>query len=257
MSAWFDTALGQAVLEREGERLSQCTRRFHGDTLLWLAPVNAGRLAVDLDRCMVRHRVFGCALEAESVGSDRGDTSNIDATQSSHYFGQIDALPFRTSFMDAVVVQHGLDLAQDSRAAIREVARVVTPGGWLLICGFNPYSIFGMRRLAAPFKRGPFSAAKFVSPMRLLDWLAVLDFEVEGSVDYFMYRLPLDRNKPSQQRGQQLRSLLEKWRVPFGGVYVVMARKRAVQLGTPDNVKPLKARFNLIPMPNPTRRRLP
>jgi SAM-dependent methyltransferase len=239
---WFESALAQLVLERESETLSQCARRFHGDTMLWLGPV--AQQHCDLGRCMVRSRVYGvppgCSVEAARAMADGGV-----------YLGEIRALPFRTAYMDAVVVHHGLDQAEDPRAAIREVARVVTPGGWLLICGFNPLSTFGMRHFVSKLGRGPFGKLKFISPLRLLDWLAVLDFEVDDSVNYFIYRLPVDPKHARHARWRRVGRVLEAWRIPFGAVYVVMARKRAVRLTESGARERSRTRFSLVPVPNP------
>ena len=41
LAAWFATAPGTDLLNRETELIQQHVRRFHGDTLLWLGPVAA------------------------------------------------------------------------------------------------------------------------------------------------------------------------------------------------------------------------
>jgi SAM-dependent methyltransferase len=241
--SWFETTLGQLVLERESEFLTRCTRRFHGDTMLWLGPV--APQPCDLGRCMVRTRLFGlppgCDLEAKRASADGGV-----------YVGEIGALPFRSADLDAVVVHHGLEQSKDPRAAIREVARVVRPGGWLLICGFNPMSSFGLRHFVSRLGRRRFGKLKFISPFRVSDWLAVLDCEIDGRVNYMIYRLPLDANRRGHPRWRRLGNALESWGVPFGGVYVIMARKRAMRLTGSESLARGRARFNLVPMPNPT-----
>jgi SAM-dependent methyltransferase len=241
-SNWFETVLGQLVLEREAEVLAQCARRFHGDTMLWLGAAASPRC--DLARCMVRSRIFGLPANCDL-------THTRDQSERGSYVGDVGALPFRTAYMDAVVVHHGLDHARDPRAAIREIARVVRPGGWLVICGFNPFSSFGVRNILSRLGRGSFGKLRFVSAWRLVDWLTVLDFEVDDSVSYLIYRLPFDANRRGHSRWRRLGRMFERWRMPVGAVYVVMARKRAVRLsGSADAERP-RVPFNLVPMPNP------
>jgi SAM-dependent methyltransferase len=242
MANWFESPVGELVLERESELLAQHVRRFHGDTLLWLGPAASQRC--DLARCMVRSRFFGvppgCDPESLRTVTDRP-----------FYVGEVGALPFRTAYMDAVVVHHGLDQSRDPRAAIREVARVVSPGGWLLICGFNPYSSFGVRHLASRLGRGDLGRLKLISPMRVLDWLAVLDFSVDNSSTHFIYGRPSDTDRRAQATLRRIGRGFESLRVPFGAVYVIMARKRAVRLVGAHGLERARPRFSLIPMPNP------
>ena len=64
---------------------------------------------------------------------------------------------------------------------LREVERVLVPEGSVVISGFNPFSLWGMRRLAT--RRGtavPWNG-HFRSAMRIGDWLTLLGFEVQGS----------------------------------------------------------------------------
>ena len=90
------------------------------------------------------------------------------------------------------MLHHALECCADRRSAVREMYRVLRPGGRLLICAFNPFSLWGVRRLVARLFDDAFSDVRFVSPWRLLDWMAVLGFEVDEGVRYLMYRPPLD-----------------------------------------------------------------
>jgi SAM-dependent methyltransferase len=177
---------------------------------------------VELDRCMVRHRFYG------AMPGFHGRPG--DASTSGTYIGNIEALPFPPGSLDAVVMHHALDCCSDPRAAMREVCKVLRPGGRLLICGFNPISLWGVRRLAARLFDDAFSDVRFVNPWRLLDWMAVLGIEADEGMQYLMYRPPLGIGSFERKLWVRMRNALESARIPLGGVYYVLGRKSAVGL---------------------------
>ncbi len=128
-----------------------------------------------------------------------------------------EALPIPTNSMDGVVVHHALEFAEDPRAAIREITRVIRPGGRLLICSFNPLSLWMARR-----PRG----MTLVTAYRLSDWLAVLGFDREENIRYMNYRASLKLGLDGE-RWRKVGDWLAEKRVPVGGVYLVLAAKNA------------------------------
>ena len=122
-------------------------------------------------------------------------------------------------------MHHALDCCADPRTAMREVCKVLRPGGRLLICGFNPISLWGVRRLAARLFDDAFSDVRFVNPWRLLDWMAVLGIEADEGVQYLMYRPPLGIGSFERKLWVRLRDALERARMPLGGV-VLRARSQ-------------------------------
>ncbi|MBU2288060.1 MAG: class I SAM-dependent methyltransferase, partial [Gammaproteobacteria bacterium] len=53
------------------------------------------------------------------------------------------ALPFPANSLDLVVLPHTLELSHDPHATLREVERVLVPEGRVVVCGFNPTSLWG------------------------------------------------------------------------------------------------------------------
>ena len=68
----------------------------------------------------------------------------------------------------------------DPRAGLREAARVLAPGGRIVIVGFNPISLFGIRRIYGKWADDVFSQRCFVNPIRLFDWLELLGFSMDA-----------------------------------------------------------------------------
>ena len=216
LATWFQSPLGATLLQKEAALLVQGVRRFHGDSMLWLGPVEVP--GVQLDRCMVRHRLYG-AMPGFHLPS---------GAPLGTYVGNIEALPFPPASLDAVVLHHALDCCVDPRTAMREVCKVLRPGGRVLICGFNPWSLWGVRRLLARLHDDAFSRVRFVSPWRLLDWMAVLGIESDEGVQYLMFRPPLPIGTYERSLWVRMRRVLQNAHVPLGGVYYVLGRKSAV-----------------------------
>jgi SAM-dependent methyltransferase len=141
-------------------------------------------------------------------------------------------LPFRSDSIDAIFLPHTLELVEDPYAVLREAERVLTGEGCLMICGFNPFSGWGARRLFGSWLNRPAfppGTRRMLAERRLRDWVALLGFDVD-SVYGYLGSLPL--------KGRPLRSLNEEGndadftpRSPFAaGAYLLKARKRVSTL---------------------------
>lgn len=143
-----------------------------------------------------------------------------------------DALPFTNQCMDLVVLPHTLELARDPHDTLREVERVLRPDGRVVIVGFNPASLWGLRQRAGRLRQrlggeGPLylpSAGDFIGYGRVRDWLRLLGFEVERG------RFGLWRPPFGSERGLARMAWLETagargWPV-LGAVYLIEAVKR-------------------------------
>ena len=153
------------------------------------------------------------------------------------------ALPFPPNCFDNVVLHHALDVAEDRRAALREVARVLPIGGKLLIVGFNPWSLWS---LAKPWR--PFRDMHPVSPLRLADWLDLLGFDREPGV-HLSYRGALSAALEGRH-WQRASEAVNRVQLPFGGVYIVAATRTGHAM-TALRRAPLAAPVAASPTPAP------
>ncbi len=99
----------------------------------------------------------------------------------------LDSLPFRSDSIDAIFLPHTLELMEDPYAVLREAERVLCAEGCLMICGFNPFSGWGLRRaFARHLGRAVFPphTRRLLSERRLRDWVAVLGFDVDSVYGY-------------------------------------------------------------------------
>jgi SAM-dependent methyltransferase len=147
---------------------------------------------------------------------------------------EYDALPFPNASLDLVVLPHALELARDAHLTLREVERVLVPEGRVVIAGFNPTSLWGLRQRLGRMRRGvgldrghglylP-RAGDFIGYWRLRDWLRLLGFEVEVA-RFGCWRPPLG----TQQwlaRFEWMDRVGDRWWPVLGAVYFLVAVKR-------------------------------
>lgn len=145
-----------------------------------------------------------------------------------------DALPFDSQSLDLVVLPHALELTRDPHLALAEVERVLRPEGKVVIVGFNPTSLWGLRQwggrsLARVGWRGQHglflpTSGEFIGYRRLRDWLRLLSFEVE--VGRFGCYRPAFRSDAWLARMGWMEEAGAKWWPVFGAVYLLVAVKR-------------------------------
>ncbi|MCR9279133.1 MAG: class I SAM-dependent methyltransferase [Pseudomonadaceae bacterium] len=215
---WLSSPIGQRLLAEEQSRLEVAARRFHGDAMLWVGPVC--HPADCTERSMVRSRVY---VPTQRAVADARPGSQDAAELVPWLRADLNELPLRTGSITAVVLHHALDLVDEPRHALREVVRVLADGGRLVVCGFNPYSLWGLRRLYAAVRDDAFSDLAFVAPNRLHDWLTVLGMDAPRLVPTCLNRPPLSFARFDGPRLQALSRRLDL--LPIGGSYLMTAMK--------------------------------
>ena len=156
--SWQELPMGDWLSAEIQERLDLWCPLLFGYHLLKLGALS-GRLSCSCSA--IRHQ--------SCVGAE-GDNVGILA--------DLTALPIRDLSIDACLLAHTLDYAADPHQVLREVERVLTADGWLLISGFNPHSLVGLGRLLPKLRQQQPWHARMFSPERLRDWLELLGFEV-------------------------------------------------------------------------------
>ena len=139
-----------------------------------------------------------------------------------------EALPFPSNSLDLVVLPHALELARDPHHTLREVERVLVPEGRVVIAGFNPASLWGLRQrmgLWGMERATVLPEGEFIAYWRLRDWLRLLDLEVEAG-SFGCYR-PMVRSETWWNRLEWMDRAGDRWWPVLGAVYFVVAVKRA------------------------------
>ena len=200
---WFEGPLGARVLREEAALASLALDDVFGFELLQVGAWGPARHL--LDGARTQHTT----LLAPEMSS--GVT----------LCAPLDSLPFRSDSIDAIFLPHTLELVDDPYAVLREAERVLCAEGCLMICGFNPFSGWGLRRAFARYVRRPVfppQTQRLLSERRLRDWVALLGFDVD-SVYGYLGAFPTSGRVP---RSADIRPRAA-W---MAGAYLLKARKR-------------------------------
>ena len=208
---WFQTPLGHYLLDKERAYLDDVTPDIFGFHALQL-----GMPGVDLlSESRISHK-----LRVASVGSP-------------DLFARCNELPIATQSIDLVVLPHVLEFAEEPHEILREVDRVMMPEGRLVIVGFNPWSLWGLRSsLGFSREEHPWNG-RFISLPRVKDWLALLGFDVSAG-RLMGYAPPFD-SENVRRRFAFMEPAGDRWWAVGGGVYMLQAikRVRGMRLLTP------------------------
>lgn len=214
-----------------------------GDSLKSIA---ANQLKTILTRLAVRNILFlgAAGFERHLAAAQYEHAMFFTDVACEHLLTNEDSyLPVKSDSQECVVLLHGLDVAVNPHAVLREMSRIVARDGYLIIIGFNPVSSWGLFR---PLRRMlnwhapsiPWRL-KFHSLSKLGDWLELLGFE-SGKAQTLGFR-PLVQNR----RFYRLLCFLEtvgRLLLPgFGNIYIRVARKRTIPLTPEPMLKRLRA----------------
>jgi SAM-dependent methyltransferase len=135
-------------------------------------------------------------------------------------------LPFATHSIDLVVMPHVLEFAEEPHQVLREVDRVLVPEGQIVLTGFNPMSLWGLRQAMARLGMQPFlpREGQFIALPRIKDWMKLLSFEVSRG-RYGCYS-PWARSEKWLARWRFMEKAGDRWWPVLGSVYLVTAIKR-------------------------------
>ena len=207
LAGWLATPQGRYVLDWELEQIENAIEDVFG--------YRAAQLGLPGIDCLRGNRIpfrFTAALEP-------GGALTADALQ----------LPLASHSLDLLVLPHVLEFSPDPHQVLREAGRVLMPDGQIVIAGFNPLSLWGLRQ-SMPWRarRRPGCPwdGNFIGLLRIKDWLQLLGFELNGG-KFGCYAPPFASEKWLQRLAFMERAGARWWPIA-GGVYVVRAIKRTL-----------------------------
>lgn len=206
MYQWLQSDLGQYVLERELAWYDQTSADLFGFNALQLGECHTDFLRAN-------------RMPYRLCGGQAGGAVHCALEQ----------LPFASESLDLLALPHALEFSPHPHQLLRECERVLRPEGRLLISGFNPMSLWGLRRLLTRRTATAYPwNGQFIRLARLKDWLALLGFELQSG-RMICYAPPLGR-ADWLNRFTCMEIAGDRWWAMGGGIYLLQAVKRRVGL---------------------------
>ena len=197
---WFNSPLGQYLIDLEYKYISPIVV----DTFGFYA-IQMGNFDIDfLDLSRIQNKF--------SLNSNHPDlmTSN-------------DALPFDESSVDLLIAPHILEQMAEPYELLKEIQRVLMPEGRLIITGFNPTSLWGLKKLLSFDINYPWNT-KFISLNKVKEWLPIVGLEmVEGKMGCYV---PPIQQLSWLKKIQIMEKLGDRWWPMLGGFYFLVIQKR-------------------------------
>lgn len=203
---WYDTPLGQKILDQERQLINDALVEVQGNRLL--------QVSLDGRRWFCEHaRAKHGVLLAPQIELGMEPNTLVASAEE---------LPVQSAVIDILVLHHAFEFSEDPHQVIREAARVLRPGGTLILLAFNPFSLLGLHSLFRGRDVAPFSA-RMLATGRLHDWFRLLQLVplVSRSAGY---DYPLE-NKPWRRRLKWLGAIVRMFPGQSGNLVLMMARK--------------------------------
>jgi len=236
LSDWTQGPLGRLVVAAEAQLLATAMDDIFGLELLQLGRWGAERELLRSSR--TRHQSV-IATSAVGAGAD--------------LLANPARLPICTGSVDAILLPHCLEIEADPQAVLREADRVLVGQGHLVLLGFRPCSLWGLR--AAASRSGfPPGINRFIGERRMREWLGVLGYEI-CAARHYLYFAPRDARAAAlgAAEGRSAASLLRRglFNPQPAGAYLLKARKRTYTF-TPLRTRRRERSSLLGAVPTPT-----
>jgi SAM-dependent methyltransferase len=167
-----------------------------------------------------------CAADRRLAPEDADASASRAVASRVAVINRYEELPFATHSVDLVVLPHILEFADEPHQVLREVDRVLVPEGHVVITGFNPASLWGLRQFLTRVGMNPFlpREGQFIALPRIKDWLKLLSFEANRG--RFGCYVPWVRSDTWLARWAFMEKTGDRWWPVLGSVYLLTAVKR-------------------------------
>lgn len=209
---WYQQPLGSSLIELEQKYIEEITGKSYGRYLLQLGH---SQLFTQLKTNPVTHHLI---------------VDKIFDIQTKISYANVcyETLPFAEDQFNLVFLPHTLEFEKNPELIIKECWRVLAAEGQLLILGFNPWSLWGIKNFLSSAQSASPWHGHFHSAGKLCRWVHQLGGEILQAKSFF-YRPPVS----SVQRLDKLKPMEEilPWLLPqIGGVYLLLAQKHVPPL---------------------------
>lgn len=155
------------------------------------------------------------------------EEKTVGVGSAAHVLARPASLPFAARSVDLVVLSHVLEFSDHPHEILREVEQILAPGGHIVLIGFNPLSLWGLRLLLSRLTRRSGSRpwrGSWLTLSRIRDWVRLLGLESTGG-RIGVYGLPIQSERLNQ-RFAFMDTMGARWWPGIGAVYAVVVMKR-------------------------------
>ncbi|MEO0442918.1 MAG: methyltransferase domain-containing protein [Pseudomonadota bacterium] len=201
---WYQTPLGQRIFAAEQLALDQIMPEMYGYHLMQLSVLSGIKLS---NQSPITHH-FSLGLDDKVSGKSL-----------------LEQLPIDAESIDTAILHHVLEYSDKPHQLLRETARTIIPNGYIVIVGFNPLSLFNLKKYCARL----LSLRKHwryqdLTSARIVDWLRLLDFE-PVTLAYGYHALPLNRGYRAN-----IDKIWSRVLPSTGTFYVIVSRKSVIPM---------------------------
>lgn len=197
---WFKSPLGQHLLSLEYGYINPIVM----DTFGFYA-IQMGNFDIDfLDHSRIPNKF--------SLNSNRADLMASN-----------EALPFDEASVDLIIAPHILEQMAEPYELLKEIHRVLMPEGRLIISGFNPMSLWGIKKLLSFDIDYPWNT-RFIPLSKIKEWLPIIGLEMaEGKMGCYV---PPIQQFSWLKKLHTMEKLGDRWWPMLGGFYFLVIQKR-------------------------------
>jgi SAM-dependent methyltransferase len=229
---WLHTSPGQYVLDWEENQFSKAVEDAFGFDALQIGLPQLSCLAAN----RITHR-WQMLLPSQTFINHIANPQIHVICQSSIY-----DMPFENESLDLIALPHVLEFMESPHEALREVHRVLRPEGRIVISGFNPMSLWGLRQYSGKLLNHPFlpREGQFIGHRRIKDWLNLLNYSIDRG-KFGCYGMPIKKNVRIQGP-TFLDKVGDRWWPFLGSVFMLSAVKRTPAkrlVGLIKNTRPM------------------
>ena len=174
LNEWYQKPVGTALLQSELGGLASVLPQIFGYYIMQIGgPINN-------DEVLATSHIHNHIIVNPNALSPSNDSLAVQC--------QLDELPFLPDSIDAAVLFHVLEFAQNPKAILKEIYTALIPNGYAIIFGFNPCSLWGMASLWQKQKEVPWFG-NWISPGHMRHLLDEIGFSI-GDYKTFYFRPP-------------------------------------------------------------------
>jgi SAM-dependent methyltransferase len=238
---WLGHFPGHSVLSAEKKMMPSLLSQFYGSEVML---IGTPRQEVLLQGSLISKRIMLSPLP----------NTPKHPLAVSHIESELYELPVASGSLDLVILPHVLEYLDNPHHLLSEALRVIKPEGHIVICVFNPYSLWGLKKWWSKHDAIPWSG-NFIKASLVKKWLAIADFKLIKHC-YTLYQPPVGYEKLFNKLSF-LEWLGQRFAAPFGGVYILIAQAKVIPL-TPIKLRWTQKlsgmRIPTMGMPKPTAR---